>query len=990
MLGDNQAMAAVSENEENRNLYHRSDGIENNIGNTCELIFSDGELPQKTQESLSTVESTDSATQADIAGESEKFDYIANEGNSSILSKDISSDLTAQTLSKSSVVPVLPEGTYAIRPAMSETRYLGVAGGSLNDGANIQIFRFVLPEAQSFAISYDANGFASIRGVRSGGFLGIAQSEAKPEANVQQGFTAANAEGQKWEIREAGNGTYVIASAMNSGLVLDISGAWDGDDANVQTYFATGGANQRFVFESIPASVEPSGRTVADGVYSIRSSQNPLLSFDIGGCSKGQGVALSLYPWHDGLNQRFAVKLEEDGFYTVNPVHSGLALDVEGASIVPRAGVVQWAAREGAANQRWAIVDEGDGSYTLVSKLSGRVLDVEYADARSGARIQTYFATGGANQRFVFESIPASVEPSGRTVADGVYSIRSSQNPLLSFDIGGCSKGQGVALSLYPWHDGLNQRFAVKLEEDGFYTVNPVHSGLALDVEGASIVPRAGVVQWAAREGAANQRWAIVDEGDGSYTLVSKLSGRVLDVEYADARSGARIQTYFATGGANQRFVFVEASSSPLSEGVFNIEPSELPGKRLDVDGCSDADGARVLLWDATTGFNQKFEVEDVGESVYAFRSLCSGKYISVSNGRIIQSSLLAAGSRWKATVCLGGVSLENEHTGLFLSVSSGSVSLTEPSGLGSQVFSFYPTKTVDSGVYFVSSATGGRVLDVASRRDGQEVTLWSQNGGGNQKWAIESQEDGWFVVRNCRTKKVLDASGKTDSGPVVQWRSNGGSHQRWRAIPAGDGWFYLRSKAGLYLDVRWGDNYDGAPIQTWNFCGTPSQKFRFSSTTYVDIDQVAEKRPDGAWDWYRDGEPDRNDAITRVINTARSLLGVPYVWLGVYPQDGGMDCASFTWYVYRQLGIEIGFETYDQMYAGYRIASLSDAKPGDIILMYYGGWPNYNPLLPEHVVLYAGNGMIYEEPDFGGHCQFVPLASKGAGRIEIRRIIGD
>ncbi len=266
-------MAAVSENEENRNLYHRSDGIENNIGNTCELIFSDGELPQKTQESLSTVESTDSATQADIAGESEKFDYIANEGNSSILGKDISSDLTAQTLSKSSVVPVLPEGTYAIRPAMSETRYLGVAGGSLNDGANIQIFRFVLPEAQSFAISYDANGFASIRGVRSGGFLGIAQSEAKPEANVQQGFTAANAEGQKWEIREAGNGTYVIASAMNSGLVLDISGAWDGDDANVQTYFATGGANQRFVFESIPASVEPSGRTVADGVYSIRSSR---------------------------------------------------------------------------------------------------------------------------------------------------------------------------------------------------------------------------------------------------------------------------------------------------------------------------------------------------------------------------------------------------------------------------------------------------------------------------------------------------------------------------------------------------------------------------------------------------------------------------------------------------------------------------------------------------------------------------------------------
>lgn len=87
---------------------------------------------------------------------------------------------------------------------------------------------------------------------------------------------------------------------------------------------------------------------------------------------------------------------------------------------------------------------------------------------------------------------------------------------------------------------------------------------------------------------------------------------------------------------------------------------------------------------------------------------------------------------------------------------------------------------------------------------------------------------------------------------------------------------------------------------------------------------------------------------------------------------------------------MDIGFETYDQMYAGYRVGSLDDAKPGDLILMYYGSFPNYNPLLPEHVVLYAGNGMVYEEPDFGMVCQYVPLASKGAGKIEIRRIVHD
>ena len=152
-----------------------------------------------------------------------------------------------------------------------------------------------------------------------------------------------------------------------------------------------------------------------------------------------------------------------------------------------------------------------------------------------------------------------------------------------------------------------------------------------------------------------------------------------------------------------------------------------------------------------------------------------------------------------------------------------------------------------------------------------------------------------------------------------------------------------------------------------------------------------ATRLPNGGYIWCNSAGVDRQDAINKVIQIARSCLGIPYVWLGKYPENGGMDCASFTWHIYsRNLGMDIGFETYDQMYAGYRVGSLDDAKPGDLILMYYGSFPNYNPLLPEHVVLYAGNGMVYEEPDFGMVCQYVPLASKGAGKIEIRRIVHD
>ncbi len=222
-----------------------------------------------------------------------------------------------------------------------------------------------------------------------------------------------------------------------------------------------------------------------------------------------------------------------------------------------------------------------------------------------------------------------------------------------------------------------------------------------------------------------------------------------------------------------------------------------------------------------------------------------------------------------------------------------------------------------------------------------------------------------------------------------------GATQYGFRYIPEDGKWVFYDRVTGIMLhgeqaiDGSWYylDPWTGAVSYGW--CSLPDGR-----TVYYDsvsgIMKHGSQNIGGYWYWFDryTGALDRQGAINTIMSTANSLLGVPYVWLGVYPQDGGMDCASFTWYVYKQLGIDIGFETYDQMYSGFHVSSLAEAQPGDIILMYYGGWPNYNPSLPEHVVLYAGNGMIYEEPDFGMCCRYVSLSAKGATRIEIRRIL--
>lgn len=105
------------------------------------------------------------------------------------------------------------------------------------------------------------------------------------------------------------------------------------------------------------------------------------------------------------------------------------------------------------------------------------------------------------------------------------------------------------------------------------------------------------------------------------------------------------------------------------------------------------------------------------------------------------------------------------------------------------------------------------------------------------------------------------------------------------------------------------------------------------------------------------------SNARDKLVATAKSLRGVPYVWGGTNPATG-LDCSGFTSYVYMHaLGINTGRTTYNQDATGKHI-SLSSLKPGDLILEFGKG----------HVAMYIGNGMQIAAPEPGDHVKVQPV----------------
>ncbi|HEX8973784.1 C40 family peptidase [Oryzihumus sp.] len=90
----------------------------------------------------------------------------------------------------------------------------------------------------------------------------------------------------------------------------------------------------------------------------------------------------------------------------------------------------------------------------------------------------------------------------------------------------------------------------------------------------------------------------------------------------------------------------------------------------------------------------------------------------------------------------------------------------------------------------------------------------------------------------------------------------------------------------------------------------------------------------------------------TSVLAVAAQYAGVPYVWGGTTPS--GFDCSGFTQYVFHKIGISLPRTAEEQRLA---VTRVSTPQPGDLVFF---GSPAY------HVGIYAGGGMMWDEPHSG------------------------
>lgn len=390
---------------------------------------------------------------------------------------------------------------------------------------------------------------------------------------------------------------------------------------------------------------------MSNGTYEIITAKNNNKVLDITKGSKSAGANVQLYDWNGTVAQQFEITKNQNGYYTIKNIGSGLYLGiqtdwnsmgnwnhlVQGVNASSKAGQFVFA-RNSSGN--WVISSAWDSSY---------VVDLSLGSTNNGAAIQIYKNNNSIAQTWKLLKVrnsraemDAMANQYRDVISDGTYYITSSKNTSYTLDVSGGSKVDFGNIQLYQYNGTVAQGWKISHDAQGYVTFINVGSNRAIDLFKGTATNWQNVNQYSSN-GTYAQKWIVTNEGNGFKIMSAIDTNYVLDIASGKVHNSSNIQVYKSNDTAAQRWYFntfesprqkldnmAKKYNAEIEETTYVISNFANPNYTIDVSMASKSNYANVWLFNSNNTVAQKWTVKKDSVGYITFINVGSNKALDV------------------------------------------------------------------------------------------------------------------------------------------------------------------------------------------------------------------------------------------------------------------------------------------------------------------------------------------------------------------------
>ena len=249
-----------------------------------------------------------------------------------------------------------------------------------------------------WTLTYGNDGFYTIKQKSANVSLDLSGASVEEGGNIAA-HEANGSAAQKWAVTHNGNDGYRI-QVKASGFSVDINGGTVSNGANVIQKSNSSSATQSWLF--IPYQPK---QELANGRYILLSAVDSSLELDVPGDTAEVPEKTGLQIWSDTAPSRynsFNVTKLDNGYYSIIHNASGKAVEVYGGGSTLEEQASLYTSN-GSLAQQWAITKAGsDGSYILRVRSSGYALDLLDSARANGSPVVQNQYSGSASRKWKF------------------------------------------------------------------------------------------------------------------------------------------------------------------------------------------------------------------------------------------------------------------------------------------------------------------------------------------------------------------------------------------------------------------------------------------------------------------------------------------------------------------------------------------------------------------------------------------------------------